>query len=113
MIQALHALLGDPDDDTKVTLLYGSQRSDQILAEQVLSEWSASHGDQLKVVHVISNEPEGSSFSGMKGFIDQGLIKNYFPSPSEDVEIFVCGPPPMYSALCGDRGEAEVRMDEH
>ncbi|GMI25425.1 hypothetical protein TeGR_g5131, partial [Tetraparma gracilis] len=108
MIQALHALLGNPDDETSVTLLYGSQRSDQILASEVLGEWAESHGDRLKVVNVLSAEPEGTGWTGQKGFINKELITKHFPGPAEDVEIFVCGPPPMYDALCGARGEEEL-----
>lgn len=77
MIQALHAVLGNNDDDTAVTILYGSQKSDQILAQQLLDEWTVSHGDQLKVTHVLSREPEGSAWQGERGFVNKELISKY------------------------------------
>jgi len=108
MIQALHAMLGNPDDDTKVTMLYGSQRSDQILCKEILDEWVSAYPDQLKVVHVMSNEPEDSEYDGHKGFITKDMIDSNFAKPGDDTNIFICGPPPMYNALCGAREEAEL-----
>lgn len=108
MVQALHAVLGNPDDKSKVVMLYGSQRSDQILCEEILADWEKKFPDQLTVTHVMSNEPEGSSYSGEKGFINKELISKHFTGPGSDVNIFVCGPPPMYNALCGAREDAEI-----
>jgi len=108
MVQALHAMLGNSDDNTKVTMLYGSQSSDQILCEEILEDWKKAYPDQLSVTHVMSNEPEGSSFTGERGFITKDLITKHFPTPGSDVNIFVCGPPPMYNALCGAREEEEL-----
>ena len=91
-----------------MTLLYGSQQSSSILCDSLLASWSKTHADQLTVVHVISNEPSGTSWTGAKGHIDAELIKAHLPGPKEDVEVFVCGPPGMYEAVCGGRGEEDV-----
>lgn len=109
MIQALHAVLGNPHDKTQVSILYGSRTSEDILGKAGLDEWCAAHSDQLTVTHVLSNEPASSSWSGPKGFIDRALIETHMPSPSEkDAMIFVCGPPAMYDALCGARNEETI-----
>jgi len=108
MVQALHAILGNPDDTTKVSVLYGSQRSDQILCKEILDEWQQSYPDRLTVTHVMSNEPEGSDYAGERGFINGDLIGKHFGAPGSDVNIFICGPPPMYDALCGAREAAEL-----
>ena len=36
------------------------------------------------------------------------LIEANMPPPSDDTMIFVCGPPPMYNALCGPRDQKEL-----
>lgn len=132
MIQALHAILGNEEDDTKVSMLYGSQKSDQILGEELLARWQKAYPDRLSVTHVLSNEPEkrskmaafkklaskipffpikappGSSWKGERGFITKELIEKHFATPEDDVNIFVCGPPPMYNALCGPREEEDL-----
>merc|ERR1712228_1113994 len=38
------------------------------------------------------------------------LLEKHLPSPKEnDICIFVCGPPPLYNAICGPRDEKDVK----
>ena len=108
MVQALHAILSSETKTTKVSMLVGNRSTADMLAKETLDAWISSHPDQLDVTHVLSNEVEGSEWSGERGFINADLIKSKFPPPADDVLIFVCGPPPMCEALCGPRAEKEV-----
>lgn len=107
MIQALHPLLANPEDTTNITMLYGSQTEDDILARELLHAWSSNY-DQLTVIHVLSNEPEGSNWLGQRGFITSRLIQSRCPAPSDDHLVMVCGPPPMYNGLCGPRDDPNL-----
>eukprot|EP00592_Proboscia_alata_P012978 CAMPEP_0194390128 /NCGR_PEP_ID=MMETSP0174-20130528/108211_1 /TAXON_ID=216777 /ORGANISM="Proboscia alata, Strain PI-D3" /LENGTH=274 /DNA_ID=CAMNT_0039183147 /DNA_START=146 /DNA_END=970 /DNA_ORIENTATION=+ len=109
MIQALHAILGDPDNTIKVTMLYGSRESSDILGSDLLELWEKDF-PLLKVINVLSNEPVNSKWTGERGFINAELVKAHMPSPSlgDKGIIFICGPPPMYAAICGERGSKEV-----
>lgn len=113
MIQALHAILGEGNDNQasdaeEVSLLYGSRESDAVLGGEMLSEWANS--DKFNYVDILSHEPETSRYDGERGFIDKARIEKYLPPASEgdDVIIFVCGPPLMYNLLCGPRDKKEV-----
>lgn len=108
MIQALHAVLGTSTDTTKVSILYGSRTTNDILAREVLDEWVAMFPDRLTVTHVLSEEPKDSQWDGARGFINADLIKQHFAAPADDGLVLVCGPPPMYKALCGARDEKEL-----
>jgi cytochrome-b5 reductase len=107
MVQALHAILGDSASSVEAIMLYGSRVSDDILGKELLDSWGSS--ERLSVTHVLSHEPEESDWSGARGHINKELVMQNFPPP-EDKEsiIFVCGPPPMYDALCGPRDDKEV-----
>lgn len=131
MIQALHAILGDTTNSSieKVYLLYGSRNQQEILAREMLDDWSRQSHGKFHVTHVLSHE-EGeivsvngamedtdpsiiqslSSCSIKKGFIDRALIESVVPpsTEGEDLLIFVCGPPIMYDILCGPRDKKEV-----
>jgi cytochrome-b5 reductase len=109
MIQALHAILGTPGDETRISMLFGSRTIKDILCKDTLDEWSASFGDRLAVTHVLSEET-CEEWKGPTGFITQDLIKSHLPPASggSDIQIWICGPPPMYDALCGPRGEQDV-----
>jgi len=108
MLQALHALLGTAGDATETSMLYGSQVSGNILAGDVVDAWAAAFPDRFSATHVLSHEPADSDWEGARGFIDRDLIARHIPAPGEDCLIFVCGPPAMYEALCGPRGEEEL-----
>jgi len=115
MIQGLHAILGNKENDKEVSVLYGSRNSSDILGKELLDNWEKSHGDNEKggkftVTHVLSHEEEKSDWNGTKGFITKELIKEKFAGPEEgdDVMIFVCGPPIMYDIFCGPRSDTEV-----
>eukprot|EP00521_Asterionellopsis_glacialis_P007098 CAMPEP_0195285206 /NCGR_PEP_ID=MMETSP0707-20130614/3132_1 /TAXON_ID=33640 /ORGANISM="Asterionellopsis glacialis, Strain CCMP134" /LENGTH=294 /DNA_ID=CAMNT_0040344673 /DNA_START=30 /DNA_END=914 /DNA_ORIENTATION=+ len=110
MLQALHAILGGEEKTNKVSMLYGSKESSDILGKDLLDQWCESNSDNLSVTHVLSHEPEDSKWSGDRGFINEALIKANMPPPSagKDAIIFVCGPPPMYNALCGPRQDKEL-----
>jgi cytochrome-b5 reductase len=107
MIQALHAILGDKTAPSQVTMLYGSRVASDILGKELIDSWDKK--DRFTNVHVLSHEPEDSSWTGMRGHINKELIQKYVPDPSvgDDLMIFVCGPPAMYDALCGPREEQD------
>jgi len=115
MIQALHAVLGSTEQQQqqqqqqqRVSMLYGSRHSGDILGKELLDAWEARSSDQLEVTHVLSNEPEDSEWKGERGFITKDLLRDKLPSPEEDAIIFVCGPPVMYDIFCGPRTDPEV-----
>ena len=123
MLQALHAILGQPSSvkTPKVTMLYGSKTSDDILGKELLDQWAKDYPDKFTLVHILSDEPDASPvWQGRpRGFIDRDRIVEHFPkvhnkNDDEDdkVEngktlIFVCGPPPMYAALSGPREDQD------
>ena len=129
MLQALHSILGgSPRASTsitmsssttasppRVTLLYGSQNSQDILGQSLLDQWAQDYRDRFTLIHVLSDEPSTSPWNGCRGFLDSELLEEYLPPSSkkgednhdDDVLILVCGPPPMYQALCGPRQESE------
>ena len=80
-----------------------------ILAGDALDAWARAYPDRFALTHVLSNEPADSGWKGARGFINKELIAKHMPRPDMDCIIFVCGPPPMYDALCGPRGEKEVK----
>jgi len=103
MLQALHALLGTPSDQSRTTVLYSSKSQADILARGTLDAWEAAHPHRLTVHHTLTREPAGTGWMGRHGRIDAALLREFLPPPSDDVLIFVCGPPAMYDTLSGPR----------
>jgi len=107
MMQALHPLLGTVGDTTKVTLIFGNKEEKDILCKDLLDKWAADSGGRFSVVNVLSRCAADTTWQGPKGHIDRKLIEaNSAPTASN--YVVVCGPPPMYNALCGPREEQEL-----
>jgi cytochrome-b5 reductase len=63
------------------------------------------YSDQLKVVHVLSDEITPAYRSG---FIYKTLLQDYLPTiMSDDALVIICGPSPLYHALSGPRDDPE------
>jgi cytochrome-b5 reductase len=109
MVQALHALLGTAGDETQVSLIFGNKTQADILCKDVLDKWADDFKERFKVVHVLSDAAGDDTWSGAKGFITADIIaqSGMDKFAPEDVMAFVCGPPPMYNALCGPRDKPE------
>ena len=109
MVQALHAILGDPESVVEVVVLYGSRESRDILGKDFLDSWGKQHHPRLTVEHILSDEPENSNWAGARGHITKDLVQKHFPPPADkSMIILICGPPPMYKALCGPREEKQL-----
>ncbi|GME66724.1 unnamed protein product [[Candida] boidinii] len=96
MYQIIKAISNNPSDNTKVTLLYGSVTEEDILLKDELEELS-SRNSNLKVIHFLNNPPE--NWTGETGFITKDKIEKHIPKPTDDVQLLLCGPPPMVSAI--------------
>ncbi|KAL7560203.1 hypothetical protein ACA910_020803 [Epithemia clementina (nom. ined.)] len=119
MIQALHAILGQNKNEAKtkkhVTMFYGSRNSQDILGQELLDQWASDHKDQFSLHHVLSEEPDDSNWTGLRGMISKEVILQYFEKNADKdghgdknaVRVFVCGPPPLYKALSGPRDEKD------
>ena len=77
--------------DAELTILYGSDRSDDIILKD---ELDALECDRVHVVHVLSgDEPD---WQGERGFLTADLIQRHITG---DATYFICGPQVMYRFL--------------
>ena len=78
--------------DARITILYGSVKSDDIVLKKELDEAEAA-SDRVKVVHVLSDDPD---WQGEHGFITRELIEKY---AGEDPTYMFCGPLAMFKLV--------------
>lgn len=104
-IQLIQMVLENPDDSTRLTLVFANTAERDILCRAKLEAWAAEAPDQFTLVLVLSSPPAG--WGGLAGRIDKPKLEALLPQPSADVLVCVCGPPPMYDSICGPRGQNE------
>ncbi len=100
MLLVLEQMLRFPDDTTEITMLYANNSPDDILLKAKLDAWAAEL-ERLTVHYSIPAPIDG--WTGLTGFYTADVVKQYLPPPAEGNSIFLCGPPPMYRAICGDK----------
>lgn len=97
MLQIIRAIVKNPNDKTKVDLIYANVNVDDILLRDELDSLAKQHPQQFNVVHFLNNPPE--NWEGGSGFVSKEAIQERFPKPADDIKILLCGPPPMINAM--------------
>ncbi len=115
MSHARHWLACEPH--TRVTLIYGNRRIEDIVFREALSELVRDYGGRLVVRHVLSEPVAG--FEAGEGILDQATCERElaFVGARDDgrTEYLLCGPEPMMNAAHAAlvaRGVAEERIHE-
>ncbi|CEJ04687.1 Putative NADH-cytochrome b5 reductase 1 [Rhizopus microsporus] len=102
MLQIIKAILRNPADKTKISLIFGNVTKSDILLEEELQGLAEQHPDRFSVYHVLNEPPE--NWNQGVGFITKDILEQRLPKPSNDVKILVCGPPPMVKAVTNVNG---------
>ncbi|BFZ59047.1 NADH-cytochrome b5 reductase [Saitoella coloradoensis] len=99
MLQIVRAILNNPADQTKISLIFANVNEEDILLREDLDELAKDHAGQFRIKYVLNNPPEG--WTGGVGFVTQEMIKEWCPGPElgKNVKILLCGPPPMVGAM--------------
>lgn len=95
MLQLIRQILKDPEDKTEVSLLFANQTEDDILLRPELEDISS---DNFKLWYTLDKPPTDWKYS--TGFVNDTMIKDHLPAPSDDTLILMCGPPPMINFAC-------------
>ncbi|KAL2021443.1 hypothetical protein VTK56DRAFT_7196 [Thermocarpiscus australiensis] len=102
MYQLCRAIFRNPDDQTKVTLVFGNVSEDDILLKNELAALENHNPRRFRAFYVLDNPP--SHWTGGKGYISKELLKTVLPEPKDDnIKVFVCGPPGMMKSISGEK----------
>jgi cytochrome-b5 reductase len=118
MYQLIRAIFSNPADNTKVSLVFGNIKEEDILLKHELAKLENEFPQRFRAFYVLDSPPEG--FQGGKGFVTKELLKAVLPKPElgEGAKVFVCGPPGLYKAISGgkkspaDQGELDGYLKE-
>ncbi|KAI1075030.1 hypothetical protein F5B20DRAFT_561549 [Whalleya microplaca] len=102
MYQLCRAIFKNPDDKTKVTLIFGNIAEEDILLKREFEDLENTYPNRFRAFYVLGNPPK--DWAGGKGFITKELLKTVLPEPkNENIKVFVCGPPGLYQAISGNK----------
>uniref|UniRef100_A0A4W6C4N9 cytochrome-b5 reductase n=1 Tax=Lates calcarifer TaxID=8187 RepID=A0A4W6C4N9_LATCA len=98
MLQLITAVMKDPQDKTVCHLLFANQTEKDILLRPELEEIQVNHPDRFKLWFTLDRAPDDWEYS--QGFINEDMVRDHLPPPSDDTIILMCGPPPMIQFAC-------------
>lgn len=102
MYQLTRAIFNNPNDKTKVTLVFGNVTEEDILLRKEFADLENTYPQRFRAFYVLDNPPK--DWAGKSGFIDKDLLKTVLPEPkSENIKVFVCGPPGLMNAVSGNK----------
>ena len=112
MYQLTRAIFNNPNDKTKVTLVFANVSEPDILLKEEFEHLENKYPQRFRAFYTLDKAPK--EWNGNTGYITKEVLKTVLPEPkTENIKIFVCGPPPMYKAISGakkspsDQGELE------
>ncbi|KAJ4988005.1 oxidoreductase NAD-binding domain-containing protein [Stagonosporopsis vannaccii] len=100
--QLARGILTNPEDKTKITLVYAANNEEDILLRGELDAFQKQYPGRFEAVYSVSQPSEGSTIR--KGRVTKELLAEVARSrPSLEGDVFMCGPPAMEAALKGDQ----------
>ncbi|PWY88939.1 ferredoxin reductase-like protein [Aspergillus heteromorphus CBS 117.55] len=99
--QLIRGILKNPQDTTKISLVFGVNSEEDLLLKDELDAFAKQFPDRFKYLYTVSRPTrEGGEYR--KGYVDEELLRSAFRGErSENVKVFVCGPPAMEDSLVG------------
>lgn len=100
MYQLIRAIFKNPDESTKVSLVFGNISEEDILLKEEFDKLEKEYPQRFKAFYTLDKPSE--KWAKGKGFITKELLKEVVPdAKSENIKVFVCGPPGLYKAVSG------------
>lgn len=105
MFQALRSILDNPEDKTRVSLIYANKSESDILMKKELDGLASQHPTQFTTTYVV-NDSTSTNMSLKKGYVTKEILSKVLPAKleNEDVKVLVCGPTAMLDAIAGAKG---------
>lgn len=98
MLQLVRQIAKDPEDQTKVSLLFASQAEEELYLRDEIEELAKTYPDQFKYWYTIDRSSESWKYS--TGYVNADIIKEHMYPPGDDTIVLMCGPPPMINFAC-------------
>lgn len=108
LLQIIRSVVGNPQDTTKISLLYGNYLEDDILCKEELLYYSSTRKNIKTYITLNEPPPQWSMGTGFitgnfmrksHDLIAEEMIREHLPAPAPDIKVIMCGPPPMIKAM--------------
>ncbi|RAH53414.1 NADH-cytochrome B5 reductase [Aspergillus piperis CBS 112811] len=96
--QLIKGILKDPQDRTKLTLIFGANSEEDLLLKEELDRYATEFPDRFNYIYTVSR-PKAENSPYRTGYIDEELLRSTFKESTQNTKVFICGPPAMEDSL--------------
>lgn len=90
-------MLKDPNDQTRMRLLFANQSEQDMLLGEELDQWAAEDS-RFEVHHILSRA--SAAWKGSRGRCSEQLFKDHLHPHTGKTLALLCGPQPMLDQCC-------------
>ncbi|KAB8067975.1 hypothetical protein BDV29DRAFT_77149 [Aspergillus leporis] len=101
--QLIRGILDNPNDKTKIKLVFGVNSEQDLLLRDELEEYKTRFPGRFDYVYAVS-QLEGEKEGFKKGYVTEELLKGVVVEKCKGAKVFVCGPPAMEHSLTRKQG---------
>jgi len=110
MLQVIEKILSNPNDKTRVSLVFANTTPSDILLRGKLDALARSHPQQVQITYVVDQADK--SWKGPTGYLTKDLLKDKLPKPADDSFIYTCGPPGFMTLVSGNKNMKDFSQGE-
>lgn len=99
MFQLVKNICKNPDDNTKMHLIFANQSQSDILLREELEEFQKNYPEKLELWFTIDKSVQ-PDWKYDVGFVNEDMLAKHMPKPSDETLVLMCGPPPMINFAC-------------
>ncbi|PYH88488.1 cytochrome b5 reductase [Aspergillus ellipticus CBS 707.79] len=96
MYQLIRAICEDDRDTTEISLIYANRSEGDILMREELEAFARKYPKNFKLWYMLDSAPEGWTYG--TGYVNQTVLEERMPTPSDETKVLLCGPPGMVNA---------------
>jgi cytochrome-b5 reductase len=106
LYQLTRAILDNPEDKTKIALVYANNSEEDILLKTEFDSLAQKFPDRFSRTYVVSKTTPSNESLYHKGYVTKEVLSKLMPHKlnERNVKVLVSGPPPMIAAIAGAKG---------
>ncbi|KAL1916752.1 uncharacterized protein VTP21DRAFT_5456 [Calcarisporiella thermophila] len=102
LYQLMCKILHDPNDKTRISLVYANITEEDILLRKEIDELQRRYPERLRVYYTLERPPAAGWIGGI-GWVNEKILKENLPPPHPRSLILVCGPDGMVHHVAGEK----------
>src|SRR5271154_2395376 len=104
--QLTRAILRNPDDKTKIALVYANNTPDDILLRAEFDALEAQYPGRFTATYTVSKPGEVKDERVQSGYVSKAMLLKAMPDRTKEksIKVLVSGPPAMTEAIAGAKG---------